>query len=139
MANPAEWKVTTNGQKGDIKLDYIAFSSPPKGSPVSSVPAGLYQIIFFRSLGSNLINTGALEVKYISIENEGPGDMKIWADKGKNPELAGIAPDIVLGIKQSVTVLVSDIVLVRPTGKSINGNYVISWCCGIIAGGPTVQ
>ena len=137
MAKPTDWNVKTDGQRGDIKLDYVPFNPPPKRVPApSTIPAGLYQVIFFRTaiaVGGN----PTFERIYISIENEGPADMKIWADKGLHPESMNIVPDIVLGVGQSVTILVSNLVLVRPVDKSIQGNYAISWCCGTILSGVT--
>ena len=94
------WRVYTTGQGGDIRL------------------ARSNQYIFLRK--SNMRNI--LSAAYVSIENEGSSDMKIWADT--NPSSA---PDTILKQGQSITVMVSQSVIVG--GDNCSGKYVISWWC----------
>ena len=132
MAKPNQWNVTTDGHRGDIVVHFVdvpppPVPPPPLAPPVTVVPPGIYQVIFFRSVAVPA-NDG--ERHYITIENEGPSDMRVWVDSDFHPEAAGVLPQLVLAPGQSGSVSAARLALVRPaSAPKVKGNYVFSWCC----------
>lgn len=117
-----------------------------------AVTAEAYQVIYLQSPAVTLPTIfGARQ--YITIHNEGPSALLIWIDTMPSnsiqlggglagpplpgslpimdPQAAGVAPNIVLLPKQSVTVAVASVVLVRAVNGYAKGCYVISWCCPV--------
>lgn len=89
--------------------------------------------------------------QFLTIYNEGPGEMKVWIDTlpsqsvqlggglagppvadslpQTDPQGAGIPPALPLKPGQSATVAVSTVVIVGTGQSPARGCYVISWCC----------
>lgn len=109
------WYATTEGHVGDINI-----KTPPSGSDDSP-----YQVIF-RSLAPTGPN-------YITINNDGPADLKVWIDTPFNPEEIDIQPSFVIKPGQSSSVAATTCVLVKPmyTTMPTRGDYVLSWCCPV--------
>ncbi len=115
LPSPPRWYATTEGHVGDINI-----KTPPSGSDESP-----YQVIF-----RSLVPTGP---NYITINNDGPADLKVWIDAPLNPEEIGIQPSLIIKKGQSSSVAATISVLVRPkyTVMPTQGDYVLSWCCPV--------
>ncbi len=132
MAKPNQWNLTTDGHRGDIVVQFVDVPPPPVPPPpipppVTVVPPGIYQVVFLRSV---VVPTNEGERHYITIENDGPSDMRVWVDAGLHPEAVGVLPQLVLAPGQSDSVSAANLVLVRPASPpKVKGSYVFSWCC----------
>jgi len=115
LPSSTRWYATTEGHVGDINI-----KTPPPGSEDSP-----YQVIF-----RSLVPTGP---NYITINNDGPADLKVWIDAPLNPEEIGIEPSLIIKRGQSSSVAATTSVLMRPTYTVMptQGDYVLSWCCPV--------
>jgi hypothetical protein len=115
LPSSQHWYATAEGHVGDINI-----KTPPTGSDDSP-----YQVIF-RSLSPTGPN-------YITINNDGPADLKVWIDTPFNPEEIGIQPSFVIKPGQSSSVVATTCLLVKPmyTARPTLGDYVLSWCCPV--------
>lgn len=115
LQSSPRWYATTEGHVGDINI-----KTPPPGSEDSP-----YQVIF-----RSLVLTGP---NYITINNYGPADLKVWIDTPMNPEEIEIEPSLIIKRGQSSSVAATISVLVRPKYSAMptQGEYVLSWCCPV--------
>lgn len=142
MAKPNLWFLRTEGHRGDIRIAFIGL--PPSSVPSvpippqsSGVPAGLYQVIYFRSPIAVDPPPAVWGLNIVTVENDGPSDMRVWVDSNLHPQASGLQPDLILTKGQSATVNGARLVLVRPAAPpGVKGGYVISWCCPVP--GPAV-